>query len=227
MKGETEAERSGHAPVDFTFRGNAYLLDEEFNAYRMEIEYSDFGSYLSVFDMKAKVLIEEDDMPVYDEGEELDYSDVPFELSETSGEEEEIESYEALDETSDSAFFRHVLSLDQQIDKKVTETLAYVDDTRNLCRRYGSKIVKKHKYIYVEFFNTHNAAERQYLQIIKRDDGEILYTASHVDRSVGYIIDATSVNHYCFEQFGQIQAGACDEMISEGVRELFDEINTN
>ena len=50
---------------------------------------------------------------------------------------------------------------------------------------------------------------------------------THVDRSVGYIIDATSVDHYCFEQFGRIQAGACDEIIAEGVRELFDEMNAD
>lgn len=48
---------------------------------------------------------------------------------------------------------------------------------------------------------------------------------THVERSVGYIIDATSVDHYCFEQFGRIQAGACDEIIPEGVRQLFDEMN--
>ena len=48
---------------------------------------------------------------------------------------------------------------------------------------------------------------------------------THVERSFGYIIDATSVNHYCFEQFGKIQAGACDGIIPEGVRELFDEMN--
>ena len=48
---------------------------------------------------------------------------------------------------------------------------------------------------------------------------------THVDRSVGYIIDATSVNHFCFEQFGKIRAGACDEIIAEGVRQLFDDIN--
>ena len=48
---------------------------------------------------------------------------------------------------------------------------------------------------------------------------------THVDRSIGYIIDATSVDHYCFEQFGKVRAGACDEVIAEGVRELFDEIN--
>ena len=48
---------------------------------------------------------------------------------------------------------------------------------------------------------------------------------THVDRSNGYIIDATSVDHQCFEQFGKIRAGACDEVIAEGVRELFDEMN--
>ena len=48
---------------------------------------------------------------------------------------------------------------------------------------------------------------------------------THVERSVGYIIDKTSVDHYCFEQFGKIQAGACDEIIPEGVRQLFDDMN--
>ena len=48
---------------------------------------------------------------------------------------------------------------------------------------------------------------------------------THIDRSVGYIIDKTSVDHYCFEQFGRVQAGACDEIIPEGVRELFDKMN--
>ena len=48
---------------------------------------------------------------------------------------------------------------------------------------------------------------------------------THVDRSVGYIIDKTSVNHFCFEQFGRVAAGECDEVIPEGVRVLFDEIN--
>ena len=48
---------------------------------------------------------------------------------------------------------------------------------------------------------------------------------THVARSVGYIIDASSVNHFCFEQFGKIRAGACDEIIPEGVRELFDDMN--
>lgn len=48
---------------------------------------------------------------------------------------------------------------------------------------------------------------------------------THVDRSVGYIIDASSVKHQCFEQFGRIRAGACDEVIAEGVRQLFDAMN--
>ena len=48
---------------------------------------------------------------------------------------------------------------------------------------------------------------------------------THIDRSVGYIIDKTSVDHYCFEQFGRVQAGACDEIIPEGVRTLFDKMN--
>ena len=48
---------------------------------------------------------------------------------------------------------------------------------------------------------------------------------THVERSIGYVIDKTSVDHFCFEQFGRIQAGACDEIIAEGVRELFDEMN--
>jgi hypothetical protein len=48
---------------------------------------------------------------------------------------------------------------------------------------------------------------------------------THVDRSVGYIIDRTSVEHFCFEQFGRVMAGACDELIPEKVRELFDEIS--
>ena len=47
---------------------------------------------------------------------------------------------------------------------------------------------------------------------------------THVDRSIGYIIDKTSVDHYCFEQFGPVQAGVCDELIAKGVRELFDEM---
>lgn len=47
---------------------------------------------------------------------------------------------------------------------------------------------------------------------------------THVDRSIGYIIDKTSVDHYCFEQFGPVQAGVCDEIIAEGVRELFDDL---
>lgn len=47
---------------------------------------------------------------------------------------------------------------------------------------------------------------------------------THVERSVGYIIDKTSVEHYCFEQFGRIKAGVCDEIIADGVRELFDEM---
>lgn len=45
---------------------------------------------------------------------------------------------------------------------------------------------------------------------------------THVDRSIGYVIDKTSVEHKCFEQFGPVQAGVCDEIIAEGVRELFD-----
>ena len=48
---------------------------------------------------------------------------------------------------------------------------------------------------------------------------------THVERTAGYIIDATSVDHYCFEQFGKVQAGACDEIIPEGMRQLFDEMN--
>lgn len=47
---------------------------------------------------------------------------------------------------------------------------------------------------------------------------------THVDRSIGYIIDKTSVEHKCFEQFGPVQAGVCDELITEGVRALFDEL---
>ena len=47
---------------------------------------------------------------------------------------------------------------------------------------------------------------------------------THVDHSIGYIIDKTSVEHKCFEQFGPVQAGVCDELIAEGVRELFDEM---
>lgn len=47
---------------------------------------------------------------------------------------------------------------------------------------------------------------------------------THVDRSIGYIIDKTSVEHKCFEQFGPVQAGVCDELIAEGVRKLFDEL---
>lgn len=47
---------------------------------------------------------------------------------------------------------------------------------------------------------------------------------THVDRSIGYVIDKTSVDHYCFEQFGPVQAGVCDELIAEGVRELFDQL---
>ena len=53
----------------------------------------------------------------------------------------------------------------------------------------------------------------------------ITMVVTHVERSVGYIIDKTSVDHYCFEQFGKIQAGACDEIIPEGVRQLFDDMN--
>ncbi len=45
---------------------------------------------------------------------------------------------------------------------------------------------------------------------------------THVQHSIGYIIDKTSVDHRCFEQFGPVQAGVCDELIAEGVRELFD-----
>lgn len=47
---------------------------------------------------------------------------------------------------------------------------------------------------------------------------------THVDRSIGYIIDKTSVEHKCFEQFGPVQAGVCDDIIAEGVRELFDDM---
>lgn len=47
---------------------------------------------------------------------------------------------------------------------------------------------------------------------------------THVDRSIGYIIDKTSVDHFCFEQFGPVQAGVCDGLIAEGVRKLFDEL---
>lgn len=48
---------------------------------------------------------------------------------------------------------------------------------------------------------------------------------THVDQSIGYIVDETSVNHQCFQQFGKIRAGACDKLIVEGVRVLFDEMN--
>ncbi len=47
---------------------------------------------------------------------------------------------------------------------------------------------------------------------------------THVERSIGYIIDRTSTEHKCFEQFGPVKAGVCDELIAEGVRELFDEM---
>ncbi len=47
---------------------------------------------------------------------------------------------------------------------------------------------------------------------------------THVERSAGYIIDKTSVEHKCFEQFGPVKAGVCDELIADGVRELFDEL---
>ncbi len=47
---------------------------------------------------------------------------------------------------------------------------------------------------------------------------------THVDRSIGYIIDKTSVDHQCFEQFGPVRAGACDELIADGVRQLFDDL---
>lgn len=47
---------------------------------------------------------------------------------------------------------------------------------------------------------------------------------THTDHSVGYIIDKTSIEHKCFEQFGPVQAGVCDELIAEKVRELFDEM---
>lgn len=45
---------------------------------------------------------------------------------------------------------------------------------------------------------------------------------THVTDSIGYIIDSTSVDHYCFEQYGRVRAGACDGLITEGVRQLFD-----
>lgn len=47
---------------------------------------------------------------------------------------------------------------------------------------------------------------------------------SHMERSVGYIIDKTNMEHKCFEQFGPVKSGVCDERIAGGVRELFDEL---
>jgi hypothetical protein len=47
---------------------------------------------------------------------------------------------------------------------------------------------------------------------------------THVGPNAGYVIDKTSVSHQCFEQFGPIRAGACDEVIAEGVRSLFDDM---
>lgn len=47
---------------------------------------------------------------------------------------------------------------------------------------------------------------------------------THIANSAGYIIDATSTSHYCFEQYGPVRAGACDELIPEGVVGLFDQI---
>ncbi|MDE7183325.1 MAG: hypothetical protein K2O40_02385 [Lachnospiraceae bacterium] len=47
---------------------------------------------------------------------------------------------------------------------------------------------------------------------------------THIGPNAGYVIDRTSVSHQCFEQFGPIRAGGCDEVIAEGVRSLFDDM---
>ncbi len=47
---------------------------------------------------------------------------------------------------------------------------------------------------------------------------------THIGKSVGYIVDHASVDHRCFQAFGAVKPGAGDEIIVNGVRELFDQL---
>lgn len=47
---------------------------------------------------------------------------------------------------------------------------------------------------------------------------------THVNRSIGYIVDQSSIDHHCFQSFGAVKPGASDQIIIREVKRLFDQL---
>ena len=163
----------GNAPFDFIYVGHMTVKNEDTRAkYHLEYDCLPDGNFCYAFNDKEYQEYQKS-MPDTDpwlspDGESTELPDI-----------ESLEAYESFEEAGSSAFFRFYVELDRMIDKKISETKDDVDDTRNYGTRFGTCSQGSHSYVYLESFNTESVAERQYLQIVENELGEVLFTASH------------------------------------------------
>ncbi len=154
-----EAIPCGHAPFDFVYRGALGLKDENGSVYYVTASYMPMGEEFSVLDEESYRLWDSD---------EAAPDDIPA-----------LESYESLEETGQSEFFRYFLTLDRDTDVKVRETMASADDSRDYRERFGYGKVDGAVCAYTEVFNHRFPEKREYLQVIEKENGETIFSASH------------------------------------------------
>lgn len=147
------AEQAGNAPFDYFYGGELELTDKDDNKLYAQACFWPTGE--SLYGINKVSMYEE---------KYLDES-------------EYLEEFENLEDAINSDYSKFYLELEKLTDKKVTETLEMVDDTKNYGIRIGAKY-SENKVMYLEAYNSDRPEDQEYYQIIWTN-GKYEYSASH------------------------------------------------
>lgn len=150
------AEHFGNAPFDYFYMGELELTDEENRKLYASAAFFPTGE--SVFG-------------IYNYAHDAD-------ITQEQADAGVIEQFESLEDASESPFFLYYLELDRLTDKKVVETMAYVNDTKNYGFRLGCQFTQDGWMVYTEAYNAQHPEYQEYIQVRETKDGYI-YSASH------------------------------------------------
>ena len=193
--GEISIQGIGKEPNDIIakeYRGTAVVTDEKGNHFYLEFSYI-FG---------------EEDVQISTKTEEQyqkSISDKDIQEN-TSNENETLESFNSLIDTTSSEFFQCFLQIEKSIDDRINKDMAESDDTRYFGMRMDLALTEKEKGFaaFIEYYNEADPELNEYFQLIRYTDGRCIFTGSHESR-----FQELRTAHYYQKLFPDAKAHKC------------------
>ncbi len=195
------AEQIGMAPMDIGVTAECKLQGDDGDIVYVQVS---FTPYTSIY-MVSKSSLYEDISP-----EDMI----------------KLESYESLEEASESQFFLDFVELDKLTDQRMEEELKKTNDTRYSPAyiRSGVDFGKDGYTIYVEGYNNNQPERNEYIQI-RKTGSNVIYSVSHTSYYLQYMLGDMYEAYYGKpeKQLYVIETESLDNLGEyEGYRESFE-----